>query len=161
MGRASACREFGHEGFARCARAGVINNAPSRHAILVLHSDIFCCCHRAARREPGGNARLDAANKAFQDNGWARAEREFGEFPQQFPKSDRRAQAALRQAQARCKLGDYRGLSPDRSRATEAGALADQFAYWLGEAQFQSTNYTDAVAAFHAVMRIFRNPSCV
>jgi TolA-binding protein len=109
---------------------------------------------RAASREE--TRAFDAANKAFQDNGWARAEREFGEFLQQFPKSDRRAQAALRQAQARCKLGDYRGaITLIEAERSEAGALADQFAYWLGEAQFQSTNYTDAVAAFHAVMRDF------
>ena len=65
---------------------------------------------RAASREE--TRAFDAANKAFQDNGWARAEREFGEFLQQFPKSDRRAQAALRQAQARCNWGIIAGPSP-------------------------------------------------
>jgi TolA-binding protein len=109
---------------------------------------------RAATREEV--RAFDAAAKAFHDTGWARAEREFGEFLQQYPKSERRTQAMLFQAQARCKLGDFGGaIELIEAGQPTAGALADQFAYWLGEAQFQRTNYPAAAAAFRAVAQDF------
>lgn len=109
---------------------------------------------RAASREE--TRAFDAADKAFRDSGWARADREFGEFLQQFPKSERRAQAALRQAQARCKLGDFTGaIELIEAERAAAGALADQFAYWLGEAEFHRTNHTAAAAAYRTVVQDF------
>jgi TolA-binding protein len=97
-----------------------------------------------------------AAAKAFTDEGWEYADREFAAFLQKFPKSERRAEAALLQAQARCKLADYRrAIELLTAEQAGAGPLADQYAFWTGEAQFQSSNYVAAAEAYRVVVTNF------
>lgn len=96
---------------------------------------------------------FDAAAKAFRDGIWERADREFGEFLQKYPKADRRAEAILLQAQARCKTDDYAGairlLSVEQAAA---GSRADEYLFWLGEAHYYSTNFPAAGEAYRAVV---------
>jgi len=99
---------------------------------------------------------FEAAAKAFRDGNWERAEGEFGAFRQKFPKSERLAETVLLQAQARCKLADYRrALELLTAEQASAGPLADQYAFWIGEAQFQSTNYSAAAEAYRRVLNDF------
>ena len=100
----------------------------------------------------------EAARKAFDDASWERAESELGLFLQKYPTSEFRAQAVLRQAQARCHLPvpDYRGaIELLAAEQANAGPLADRFAFWLGEAQFQSTNYQAAAGAYRRLVDNF------
>ena len=99
---------------------------------------------------------FEAAAKAFRDGIWERAEGEFGAFRQKFPKSERLAEAVLLQAQARCKLADYRrALELLTAEQAGAGPLADQYAFWIGEAHFESTNYPAAAEAYRRVLNDF------
>lgn len=99
---------------------------------------------------------FEAAARSFRDGIWERADRELGEFAQAFPKSERRAEAILLRAQGRCKMANYAGaiqlLSAEQA---SAGPRADEYLFWLGEAQYQSTNYSAAAAAFRAVANDF------
>ena len=107
----------------------------------------------AATREERAFA---AATAAFQDQNWDRAETQFAQFAQRFPKSDKVPAAILTEAQAQFKQGKYAAaaalLSP---RAASAGGLADAYTYWLGEAQFAAGDFTNAAATFSAVAKNF------
>lgn len=99
----------------------------------------------------------DAA-KAFNDHLWDRAEREFGEFTQKYPKSERRPEAVLYQGQARCQLGLYASaIQLLSSEQAQAGPWSDQYLRWLGEAQYQTSNYTAAAEVFRKLAGDFPN----
>lgn len=102
------------------------------------------------------NNAFKAAAQAFSDGFWERAEREFGDFAAGYPKSERRTEAILLRAQARCKLRDFAGaVQLLTTEQTNAATLADQFLFWLGQAQFQQTNYLAAVEAFGRIVADF------
>jgi TolA-binding protein len=107
----------------------------------------------AASREERAFA---AATAAFQDQNWDRAETQFAQFAQRFPKSDKVPAAILAEAQAQFKQGKYAAaaalLSP---RAAGAGGLTDTCTYWLGEAQFAAGDFTNAAQTFSAVANNF------
>ncbi len=90
----------------------------------------------------------------FQHEQWSRAETEFGQFRSNYPASTNLAAAVLYQAEARYKLGQFTNaitlLSTNRD---QAGPLADEYHYWIGEAQFQSRDFTDAAAMFVSLAR--------
>lgn len=99
---------------------------------------------------------FEAAAKAFTDGGWEYAERKFGAFLQEYPKSEHRAEAALLQAQARYNLADFRrAIELLTAEQAGAGPLAEQYAMWIGHAQFQSTNYVAAAGAYRFVVTNF------
>lgn len=110
--------------------------------LLLLAGSVFAA-------EPGEADAFASAAKASQDGFFERADKEWGEFLRQYPKSDRAAEAALAQAQARQQLKNYSGaLELLNARAAQAGALADQYEFWRGEVLLDSTNYTGAEQAF-------------
>jgi TolA-binding protein len=101
---------------------------------------------------------FEAAARAFEDGVFDLAEKEFAAFIQTFPASPRvteailyRARAALRQQQARAATDLL------TTNAARAGALADQYQYWLAEAHRQSTNYQAAAQGFAKLVREFPN----
>jgi len=102
------------------------------------------------------NRAYAAALNAFQDAMWNRAETEFAQFTQKYPKSDRVAEAVLLQAEAEFKQGK---ISPSHRAAqdaqSEAGNLADQYVYWMGEAQFQKGDFSAAAETFVSLTRDF------
>ncbi len=102
------------------------------------------------------NRAFAAAAKAFQDGIYDGAETEFGEFIQTYPKSDRVAEALLMQAQAEFKQGK---LTEAINRLTEgkaqAGALAAEYVYWIGQAQFKAGNHQAAAATFNSLVKDF------
>jgi len=101
-----------------------------------------------------------AAASAFQDGMWSRAEVEFAEFAEKYPKSGRVAEAVLMQGEADIKQGKFLpAIELLTARETQAGKLADQYVYWLGQAQFQNGDYTAAATTFSGLERDFSDSS--
>jgi TolA-binding protein len=107
----------------------------------------------AATREDRAFA---AAAAAFQDGIYDRAENGFAQFIRNFPKSTNVPPAVLSLAQAQFKQGKFAAATKTLSAgAGNAGALADQFSYWLGEAQFAKGDLTNAAATLAALPQKF------
>jgi TolA-binding protein len=93
-----------------------------------------------------------AATGAFRDGFWARAESELASFVQTFTNSTHLAEAILLQAEARLQLTNYPGaIALLTANLNQAGAWADQFVFWLGEAQFRKGDYASAAETFAKV----------
>ncbi|MEK7706386.1 MAG: tetratricopeptide repeat protein, partial [Verrucomicrobiota bacterium] len=104
----------------------------------------------------GENRAYAAAAKSFQDGMWERAEAEFAQFVEKHPKSERAPEAVLLQAQAQFKQGRFGPVvSLLTARQGSAGKLADEYLFWIGEAQFQNTNYVAAAEALGQLTRDF------
>jgi TolA-binding protein len=90
-----------------------------------------------------------AAVNAFQDEMWGRAETQFARFTRNFPDSTNVPQARLLQAQAAFKQRAFAHVVKLlTTNLAAAGNLADQYVYWIGEAQFQSGDFSKAAASF-------------
>src|SRR5258706_8656256 len=99
-----------------------------------------------------------AAAAACQDGMYDRAETAFAQFVEKYPESGRIGEARLLQAQAELKLGDFTNAITRLTRTDSlagAGTLADEYFYWAGEAQFQSTNYLQAAETWIALAQKF------
>jgi tetratricopeptide (TPR) repeat protein len=119
----------------------------------------FTVCIRAADfADPIEKRDFTAAAKAFQDLNYERAEREFGEFVQTWKESAFKNEAVLRQAQARFHLTNYPGaLSLLTAGLPQAGKLADQYQFWLGETHFQVGSLDQAASTYALLCRDFTN----
>lgn len=101
-----------------------------------------------------------AASSAFQDGMWSRAETAFAKFVQKYPDSGRVAEAVLMQAEAEFKQGKLpQAIALLTARQAEAGNLADQYVYWIGEAQFQGGDLPAAAETFVSLTRDFPESS--
>ena len=110
-------------------------------------------CFAAGAREDRAYA---AAVGAFQDGLWSRAESGFEKFVQKYPTSARVPEAVLLQAEAGFQQGKLtNAIALLASRRAGAGALADQYAYWIGEAQFQNGDIAAAADTFVSLTRNF------
>ncbi|MCU0784801.1 MAG: tetratricopeptide repeat protein [Verrucomicrobia bacterium] len=104
----------------------------------------------------GENRAYTAAVKSFQDGMWEYAEAGCAQFVEKHPKSARVPEVVLLQAQAQFKQGKFApAIALLTAQQGGAGPLADEYQYWMGEAQFQSTNYPAAAAAFGRLTRDF------
>jgi TolA-binding protein len=122
-------------------------------ALLLGGGQVFA----ASGRE---NRAYAAAVGAFHDEMWSRAETEFAQFAQKFPQSDRVAEAVLLQAEAEFKQEKYsRTIALLQARKAAAGNLADQYVYWIGEAQFQNGDFSAAAETFVSLTRNFPESS--
>ena len=95
-----------------------------------------------------------AAVKAFQDKMWSRAEMEFGQFVNTYTESTNAPMALLLEAQAQFKQGKFTNaiaLLADVSHLSKSGTLADQYAYWIGEARFQNGDFSNAAGIWIAL----------
>jgi len=101
-----------------------------------------------------------AAVAAFRDEMWSSAETELAQFIQKYPKSTNAPEAVLLQAQAEFKQGKLaQAIALLDARKAGAGHLADQYVYWIGEAQFQNVDLTNAGETFIALARDFPESS--
>jgi TolA-binding protein len=108
--------------------------------------------------EPGEAEAFTSAAKASQDGFYERAEKEWAEFLRQYPKSDRAAEAALAETQARDQLKNYAGaLEILNEHAAQAGRLADQYQFWRGQVLLDSTNFAGAEEAFAELIKTQTN----
>ena len=97
-----------------------------------------------------------AAARAFQDLSYERAEREFGAFVKAWTNSAFKAEALLRQAQARYFLTNSVGaMELLTAGLPQSGTLADQYQFWLAESQFQAGRYAAAANTYSLLVRDF------
>ncbi|HEY2328840.1 MAG TPA: tetratricopeptide repeat protein, partial [Verrucomicrobiae bacterium] len=104
-----------------------------------------------------------AATAAFQDGIYDRAETEFAQFTNHFPKSVRLPEAALALAQAQYQQGKFTAaIDLLKAPHTNPGSLADRYVYWLGEALLAQGNSERAAEAFTALPKNFpESPLCL
>jgi TolA-binding protein len=96
------------------------------------------------------------ALKAVAGNWWELADRELAAFLQQHPTSERRAEAVLLQAQTRCQTRQPAGaIELLSTNLAAAGALADEYQFWIGEAELLASNYVAAARAYARVTQQF------
>jgi TolA-binding protein len=106
------------------------------------------------------NRAYAAAASAFHDEMWSRAETEFAQFVQKYPKSDRVTEAVLLQAEAEFQQKKYpQAIALLQAGKAAAGTLADQYVYWIGEAQFKNGDYSAVAETFVALTRDFPESS--
>lgn len=99
-----------------------------------------------------------AAAAAFQDSMWSRAEVELAQYIEKYPDSPTIPQAVLMQAQADYNQGKLlETIKLLQNRQSSAGALADQYTYWIGQAQYQNGDYDDAASTFAKLASAFPN----
>ncbi|KAF0173562.1 MAG: Tetratricopeptide domain protein [Limisphaerales bacterium] len=101
---------------------------------------------------------FDAAEKAFQDLNYERAERGFADFARIWVNSARRTEAILLQARARHARTNFTGAIELLTIALpQAGKLADQYQFWLGEARFEAGQFDKAAETYALLVRDFTN----
>ncbi len=106
----------------------------------------------------GEESAFQAAEKSFSIKVWDRAEKEFAQFLEKYPKSEGRAAAVSFQAQAMFQQQKFAAVvALLNTHQAEAGKLADEFLYWTGTAEFQNTNYPGAAAAFGKLAREYHD----
>ncbi len=106
-------------------------------------------------------AETNAFNTAlsnFKLQAWVPAEKGFADFAKKYTNSEFYASAISFEAQALFHEQRYSDaiyvLSTEQARA---GMLADEFAWWTGQAQFELTNYSGAVDTFGRLIRDYRS----
>jgi len=126
----------------------------TRFALVLIF--VFCGACVFAAAPPAERRAFNTAMQSFRGGWWEIADRQFGEFINKYPQSELLPEALLRQAQARFRLRKFSDavelLSTQRDKAAQ---LADEWYFWLGEAQFASSNYTGAADAYGIVVRNF------
>ena len=113
------------------------------------------------------NAATKVEEKAFQEavlffNGhnWDRAERELGGFLTNYPASEFRAEALLFQAESRSQMSNYAGaIELLQSGRETAGRFADEYLFWLADAQFQGGQLSAAADSYAQYVTEFTNSS--
>jgi len=97
---------------------------------------------------------FDSATEAFNLGLWDRAEAEFAAFLARHPKSEQLSEAILHQAEAQFQQKKFLAAAALlKERQADADKLADQFLYWLAEAQFRTGNYAAAAEGFGKLTR--------
>ena len=106
--------------------------------------------------ESAADRAFRTANDAFHDTVYDRAEAAFADFCQKYPDSPRLTEAILLQAEARLELGNYAGaIALLSARQKDAGTNADQYAFWLAEAQLRKGDYRAASDGFAKLVKEF------
>jgi len=99
---------------------------------------------------------FDTAARAFQDRNYEYAEKTFGEFTKHYPMSTRWSEALARQGQARFELKQYTGVVELlQGGLSLAGPIADEYHYWIGQAQLLRGNFSEAASAFAKIVQGF------
>ncbi len=120
---------------------------------LILSGEIAFAANSAKERRD-----FNAAQGAFEIGMYPRAEAEFDQFQKDYPDSTNAPMAVLLEAQAEFKQGEFTNaiaLLNDTGNLAEAGNLADQYAYWTGEAQFTNGDFSQAAGTFISLSRNF------
>lgn len=97
----------------------------------------------------GENHDYRAAVNSFNVGTWSHAETELGKFVTNYPKSDRRGEVILLQAQARFFQTNLSGaITLLESNLDRAEGRADEYRFWIAEAQYQKGDYPAAAEAY-------------
>lgn len=123
---------------------------------LFLVCALLACAREPARAALAGAEKkaFDSATQLFNLGLWDRAEAEFAEFRTKYPKSEQLSEAILHEAEAQFQQKKFLAAAALlKERQADADKLADQFLYWLAEAQFQTGNYAAAAEGFGKLTR--------
>ena len=86
-----------------------------------------------------------AAVSTFNTGMWNLAETDFSQFVQNYPSSTNAPMAVLLEAQSQIKQKKFSGaVKLLHDREPMAGRLADQYDFWMAEAQFQNGDFAAA-----------------
>jgi len=125
---------------------------------LLVWLALVLSANRLAAASGEENREYRAAAASLAGEFWDRAEREFADFIAKYPQSEHLPEAMLRQGQAQFKQRKFAEMiALLTANQPKAGSLADQYLYWLAEAQFESANFPAAAADFGKVARGFTN----
>ncbi len=126
-----------------------------RQLLIVL--SVFVTVARVGAADAEGRAFTNAVHQ-FQDGFHARAELAFSNLVAQFPESPRVPEALLFQARAALSQQRFQPASDLlTTNMARAGALADQFKYWLGRVQLDSGKSDAAAGTFAQFNNTFTN----
>ena len=96
------------------------------------------------------------AREALRDTFYERAEAGFADFCKKFPTSPRLPEAILLQAAARIELSNYAGALELLSAGQKnAGTNADQYLFWLAEANSRKGDYRAASDGYAKLIKEF------
>ncbi len=125
--------------------------------VLALLTGLGVPCAQAADAE---SRAFNAAAKAFQDGFPDRAEREFADFARKYTNSTRLADAILLQARAAfTQRKTPAALALLTTNQVQAGALADQYSFWLGQMRLESADYAGAAEEFARLLKDYPQSS--
>ena len=97
---------------------------------------------------------FDDATRAFRSANYAVARQFFADFVRLFPLSDRAPEAILYQARSALEQGNLaEGIALLESRVATGGKVADEYRYWLGEAQYRMGNGAAAAEQFALLLK--------
>ncbi len=117
---------------------------------------LLAAAPRLSAASSAENRAFNSATTAFQLGFYDRAEAAFGSFTQVFTNSTRRAEAILYQAEARLHQTNYAGaIELLSAHQAIAGTNADQYLFWLAEANFRKGDYPAATNTFAKLAREF------
>jgi len=134
--------------------------ASSRRWLLILFALVLGGGQLfAATKEQSAYA---AAVADFRSEIWSRAETELGQFVVKYKDSTNAPMALLLEAQAQFKQGKFTAAIAELTKPdnlAKAGALADQYVYWAGEAQFHNGSLAGAADTFVSLAQNYPNSS--
>ncbi|MGB0582884.1 MAG: tetratricopeptide repeat protein, partial [Limisphaerales bacterium] len=110
--------------------------------------------------EPAEQKEFNAAVQAFEDGllKYTRAEQEFDAFLKKWPKSVLKPPAALYLAQSKYHRADFVGaIEVLTKELPNAGRMADQYQFRIGENWFAAEDYEKAARAFADLLFLYRN----
>lgn len=113
-----------------------------------------------AQIEPAEQKEFNAAVHAFEDGllKYARAEQEFTAFLKKWPNSALKPAATLYLAQSKHHRADHIGAVKLLTRELpNAGTMADQYQFWIGENWFAAEDYDKAASAYADLLFLYRN----
>jgi TolA-binding protein len=116
---------------------------------LLILSALLAGGSRLAAASAQEDRAYAAGVSAFQIQDFPRAELAFSNFTARFPASTNAPMASLLQAESQFKQDKLtNAIALLNSRMARAGTLADQYVYWIGEAQYKNGNLSGAADAF-------------
>lgn len=128
-----------------------------RRQLFIIVVLLATAASRIMAADAEGRSFTNALN-FLQDGFSARAELGFSNFVVQFPASQRAPEAILFQARAALAQKRFQPATELlTTNAPRAGALADQFKYWLGRVQLESGKNEAAAETFAQVHSTFTN----
>jgi TolA-binding protein len=97
---------------------------------------------------------FDAAKLSFDQTFWDLAEKNFADFVQKYPTSAHLPEAFLLQAVSRVHLTNYAGaIELLSAHQTEAGPRADDYLFWLAQAEQGKGDYSAAADSFAVLLK--------
>ena len=101
------------------------------------------------------NNAYQAATNSFGIGFWSRAEKELAQLIEKFPKTERRAEVILLQGEALYQQTNSDGAIPLLgANLDRAEKFADEYRFWIAEAQFQKRDFAAAATAYASLLNL-------